>query len=536
MSKNILANLALRNQVLLDRYKAAQVVEFDQVHKELEKAISETLAAVEVDTLDQLSKAELTGLLKELQVAQTDIGAAQLGALTEQLAEFAGFTAKAEALALTGITKAGGKAAVKATAATAKQAYQRALDDPMNVGKEHTGVKMDGFMKGWSSAQTNMVNGAVLNGWQQGKTVQQVMQQIRGTKAAKYKDGLTAASRRDAAAMVRTATQHVAQAARMETWARNGDLIEGYEILATLDSRTTQICRSMDGRKFDLGKGPFPPFHVNCRTTTVPTLGPEWDFLDEGATRSSANGYVDAELTYYDWLKQQDSTFVKEALGASRSKLFLEGNLTTQQFSDMNLGKNFEPLTLKEMAAAHPTVFKGTGLEKFVPDGAELDVSPNVVTKGGVVPLANREVVKGGVAVTNPTDLTWQASNYDQLDYIARGVKADPRFAVATNYEDLIATQSIVYPEKLQHYLANPEFDRRNIFAIRDQGKLYVVDGHHRLETELLLGNKRGTITVLDYDLIEGDRDSYNPSAKATVAKLPVINEPGSTAAQTAVY
>lgn len=372
MSKNILANLALRNQVLLDRYKAAQVVEFDRVHKDLEKAISETLAAVEVDTLDQLNKAELNTMLRQLQLAQTNVGLEQVVTLADQLSEFAGFTAAAEATALSGILKAGGKKAVKANAATAKQAYQRALDNPMNVGRESTGVNMDGFMKGWSTAQTNMVNGAVLNGWQQGKTVQQVMQQVRGTKAANYRDGIIAASRRDAASMVRTATQHVAQSARMETWARNGDLIQGYEILATLDSRTTQICRSMDGRKFDLGKGPAPPFHVNCRTTTVPTLGPEWDFLDEGATRSSANGYVDANLTYYDWLKQQDPTFVKDALGASRAKLFLEGDLTTQQFSDMNLGKNFEPLTLKEMATAHPTVFKGTGLEEFVPDGAEL--------------------------------------------------------------------------------------------------------------------------------------------------------------------
>lgn len=370
MSVNTFTNLALRNQVLLDRYKSAAVLDFDKTHGELETAIRNTLAAVEVDTLDQLSRSELNELLASLRDAQNDVATAAVLKLTEELKQLGGLIAGTEAVALTGAAKAAATKARKATAATAKQAYDTALVAPMNVGRESTGMLLGSFMKGWSDAQTNMVNGAVLQGWQQGKTVQQVMQRIRGTKAALYKDGLTAASRRDAASMVRTATQHVAQTARMETWARNGDLVQGYEVLATLDGRTTQICRSLDGRKYDLGKGPVPPFHVNCRTTTIPTFGPEFDFLDEGATRSSVNGYVDADLTYYDWLKTQDPDFVKEALGASRAKLFLEGDLSAKQFGDLNLGKNFEPLTLKEMAAARPSLFRATGLEKHMPEGA----------------------------------------------------------------------------------------------------------------------------------------------------------------------
>ncbi len=394
MSKNTLTNLALRNQFLLDQYKAGQVLDFDKVHKKLEAAIQETLGAVEGETLDTLSRAELNGVLRDLNLAQTDIKLAQIAKLTESLADLAGFTASTEASTLKALTKAA-KAKVKIAQATAKQAYAAALANPMNVGREATGVTLNSFIKGWADATTNMVNGAVLQGWQQGKTVQQVMQQIRGTKAALYKDGLTAASRRDAASMVRTATQHVAQTARMETWAANGDLVQGYSILATLDGRTTQICRSLDGRKYPLdGKGPVPPFHVGCRTTTVPDLGPEFDFLDEGATRSSANGYVDADLTYYDWMKTQDPAFAKEVLGASRAKLLLEGGMTSKEFGDLNIGKNFEPRTLAEMAAARPSVFRGTGLEKFIPDGTELLGELPEVKVATPVGLPKREVVK----------------------------------------------------------------------------------------------------------------------------------------------
>jgi len=498
MSKNTLTNLALRNQVLLDRYKAGAVLEFDKVHKDLDKAISDTLGALEVDTLDELQRKEVEGVLGQLRVAQTDVGTAHLLKLTEELKQLGGFVAGTEAAGLTGIAKAAATRARKATAATAKQAYQAALASPMNVGRESTGMLMESFMKGWSTATTSMVNGAVLQGWQEGKTVQQVMQKIRGTKAALYKDGLLPASRRDAAAMVRTATQHVAQTARMETWAANGDLIKGYSILATLDGRTTQICRSMDGRKYDLGKGPVPPFHVNCRTTTIPELGPEFDFLDEGATRSSANGYVDANLTYYDWLKTQDADFVKDALGASRAKLFLEGGLTSKEFGDLNLGKNFEPLTLKEMALANPNVFRGTGLEKFIPDGIELlgDELPAIPVPAAALkkfrtwPADDYSGIEGAISILNTAPIDWQTKqNAGKLRQATVGAKTTKE---TLPIDQLLAGQTGVFGEGVEKLLT--EFDPEKlerVYAVRyPDGRVAVLNGHHRLVATKLLGHK----------------------------------------------
>jgi SPP1 gp7 family putative phage head morphogenesis protein len=43
-----------------------------------------------------------------------------------------------------------------------------------------------------------------------------------------------------------------------------------YRYVATLDSRTSSICAALDGREFEYGKGPMPPQHFNCRSTTVP--------------------------------------------------------------------------------------------------------------------------------------------------------------------------------------------------------------------------------------------------------------------------
>ena len=50
--------------------------------------------------------------------------------------------------------------------------------------------------------------------------------------------------------------------------------VEKYQLVATLDLRTTEICISLDGKVFfvkDYERGvTAPPFHINCRTTTVP--------------------------------------------------------------------------------------------------------------------------------------------------------------------------------------------------------------------------------------------------------------------------
>jgi len=52
------------------------------------------------------------------------------------------------------------------------------------------------------------------------------------------------------------------------------DGVEKYQILATLDMKTSDICREQDGKVYDVDKATvgvnYPPFHPFCRTTTVP--------------------------------------------------------------------------------------------------------------------------------------------------------------------------------------------------------------------------------------------------------------------------
>ena len=85
--------------------------------------------------------------------------------------------------------------------------------------------------------------------------------------------------------------------------------VEQYEIVATLDSHTSDICQEMDGKHFPLSQWEVgvtaPPFHVWCRTTTVPYFGDEFDLLGERAVRGEDGKtyHVPANMTYPEWKK-----------------------------------------------------------------------------------------------------------------------------------------------------------------------------------------------------------------------------------------
>ena len=98
--------------------------------------------------------------------------------------------------------------------------------------------------------------------------------------------------------------------------------VELFEIVATIDSHTSEICQEMDGKVFPMSQWEVgvtaPPFHVWCRTTTVPAFGDEFDNIGERAARDKDGKtyYVPANMTYKEWQKSfvdGDKTGLQEA-------------------------------------------------------------------------------------------------------------------------------------------------------------------------------------------------------------------------------
>lgn len=90
--------------------------------------------------------------------------------------------------------------------------------------------------------------------------------------------------------------------------------VEQYEIVATLDSHTSDLCRSLDGTVFsmkDYEPGvTAPPFHVYCRTTTAPYFKEDFGKAGQRAARDETGrtSYVPADMKYREW----EDTFVKK--------------------------------------------------------------------------------------------------------------------------------------------------------------------------------------------------------------------------------
>ena len=74
--------------------------------------------------------------------------------------------------------------------------------------------------------------------------------------------------------LVRTESCWVMNEATVNNYKENG--IKEYEFMAFLDSKTSKVCRKLDGKKFSIEEYQaglnLPPLHPNCRSCIVPVI------------------------------------------------------------------------------------------------------------------------------------------------------------------------------------------------------------------------------------------------------------------------
>lgn len=113
-------------------------------------------------------------------------------------------------------------------------------------------------------------------------------------------------SKSNAGRLVMTEQAYFSSAAQKDCF---NDLdVEEYEIVATLDSHTSDICRSLDGKVFKMSDYKpgvtAPPFHVYCRSTTAPHFKDNFDIGERAARGADGKTYyVPDDVTYSEWKK-----------------------------------------------------------------------------------------------------------------------------------------------------------------------------------------------------------------------------------------
>jgi SPP1 gp7 family putative phage head morphogenesis protein len=143
----------------------------------------------------------------------------------------------------------------------------------------------------------------------------------------------TAVADNQVMALVRTSINQVANSASQQVYEANQDITKKYRYVATLDTRTSARCAALDGREFEYGKGPMPPQHFNCRSTTVPIIDPNILPPSTTATRASKDGQVPINQSYGEWLAKQPRSVQADALGPGKVAYF---NRLADKYSPRN--------------------------------------------------------------------------------------------------------------------------------------------------------------------------------------------------------
>lgn len=361
MSQHSLIQIATRHQSHYERLKSSEVKLFDEFLVQMSNDLRDRWSNIDITSL---TRTRLEALIKQTSEEMAGTFFEYKNVWKESIAEAAIYEAGFETRALDQVIEG-----VSWDLPSDSQIMAAVFSEPLgDIGGASGGSLLSTYFDDMSAGQVKRIAGAIRLGYAEGQTTADIVRRIRGTKAAGYSDGLWAATKRDVEAVTRTALQHAANTAREETWKANSSVISMVMIVATLDDRTSQLCMSMDSRVFPVNEGPRPPFHVNCRTSTVAVLDKEYAEISKGRTRSERDpetgeiGKVDAKLSYYGWLKTQNESVQDSIIGPTRGKLLRDGGISSERFSELQLGKNFEPLTLAEMRKLDPVAFTKAGL------------------------------------------------------------------------------------------------------------------------------------------------------------------------------
>lgn len=117
----------------------------------------------------------------------------------------------------------------------------------------------------------------------------------------------------EATRLVQTETCYFQNQAEIEALKTMG--IEKYKFIATLDSRTSDICRDHDKKVYNIegakaGEN-LPPLHPNCRSTVSAYLGEEYESAIRVARNENGeNEYVE-NIDYSEWLKHIENGTLK---------------------------------------------------------------------------------------------------------------------------------------------------------------------------------------------------------------------------------
>ena len=197
-----------------------------------------------------------------------------------------------------------------------------------------------------ANSLSEILGGAMLSG----QSIQRTAKQIRDRfNVSKYY----------AERLIRTETNHFNNEVDAMAYEEMG--LDKYVFVATLDSRTSEICQAMDNQVFKFSEREegvnYPPLHPNCRSKTRAYLGAEEEKNLQRRARNPITGQTEIipNMSYKEWLKYNDVVDNKNGMFKTSNNVIY--NTKSLNKLDSNLVKT-NAKQLNTLLNKYPTISK----------------------------------------------------------------------------------------------------------------------------------------------------------------------------------
>jgi len=203
---------------------------------------------------------------------------------------------------------------------------------------------MEAGWKGIGIGEKKRIDAIIRKGIAENSPLNEIADNVR-------KSGAINISRYQAKALVVTAVTSVQAQVDHEIYKANEKAITGWQYVAVLDSRTTELCAHRDGTIYPVSDFEhLPPAHFNCRSTTVPVFKSWSDMAElEGVAQvrrrnlkdltkeqiAFYDGQTPMRESYHEWLMRQPTPIQLRHLGDyNKVELFRSGQIELKQFTN----------------------------------------------------------------------------------------------------------------------------------------------------------------------------------------------------------
>lgn len=286
-----LHDIAAVNSVMLESVKLYEFEARLSLFRKLKRDLADVLYKVQYETLNHMAKKEVNELIKQIK----EVNKVFFTAVSKDVeAMFENFAAKSivkQKRKWVGIALAMDEDADDFEEVSEEEA-DKYIEEQKNRSlfpllfllgggalfaekliKSHVtgfGQTLPDVLKKYNDISNQRFEDLILKAWSSGYTRDEIMKEILGDPSVKQgKKGAIGTMRAQMNAIIDTALGFAYEQAHSAATSSAG-VAKKYIWISIMDGRTSAICIERNRKIYEVNKGPLPPAHANCRSSTAP--------------------------------------------------------------------------------------------------------------------------------------------------------------------------------------------------------------------------------------------------------------------------